>query len=355
MGLSNRERTGKILYSVKEIVSKADQIKKAKREFSMDERLQKILVLCDHLWPSLLGAEQNAIHWLFGSASSNPVDQENEDLWSIAVCSLIPRAEEGVIKSEDDFLPKMGFNPLDSMLSIPCLLKGLENWDVAFVCEIYGLIENIIYALRRYNDNFLKEKQLFSDLVANIQGTCFSILYDNIDFSRCYIAHEIYKILYTDHYRLEKSETYKDVVDEWMHFENMHHDITRAVGRSGENIKWLAEQHLLLLGSEGSDLKKNRVLVAIRMAGRRYHYDHKIKKMFEILAKDKDLSDKNFLDEVKKETEVCKKAKIKDDEDFSKQYKEDNKPSRLYGWNALPKKKDKPKDAVKKISKSSSR
>jgi len=354
MGLSNRERTGKILYSVREIVTKADHIKESDRDFSTRYGgMQKLLDLCDMLWPSLLGSESNSAHWIFGSSSHNPVYRDNEDLWSIAVCSSIPTASEGVFSNEDeeDFLPKMGFNPVSSMLTIPVLLKESDNKDLAFVCEVYELIENIVYALRRYDDKFLKERKAFSDLVAKIQGTCFSILYDNQSFSQCYIAHQIYKILYTDKIRFEKEENYKDVVDEWLHSHNMHHDITRAIGRSGETTKWLAEQHLLLLGSEGVELKRNRVLVALRMAGRRYYYDHQHRGLLEILAKDKDLTDKKFLAKVKTELLACKKAKTEDDETSSKSYQNDNNASKLYGWDALPEKKEPSKKVVKKTVK----
>lgn len=351
MGLSDRERTGKILYAVKEIIEKGEKLQEAELSYSLRDKSQKLIKFCNKLWPALIGETRNSIHWLFGSSSSNAVNQDNEDLWSVAVCSSIPTASEGVFHDKDDTFAALGFNPLKDMLTIPALLRGSGNVDISIVCEIYSLLENIVYALRRYDDKYLESRKEFSDLIANMQGTCFSMLYDNSDFSDCYIANQIFGILYADHYRLKEEAEYKDVVDEWLHSHNMHHDITRAIGRSGETTKWLAEQHLLLLGSEGVDLKRNRVLVALRMAGRHYYYDHQHKGLLEILAKDKDLTDKKFLAKVNAELLACKKAKTEDDEASSKSYQNDNNASKLYGWNALPEKKESSKKVVKKAAK----
>lgn len=352
MGLSDRERTGKILYCVREINEKAEALKDAPVSYGNEKKIKRLITFCDNLWPSLVGSESNSIHWLLGSSSHNMVVDSNEDLWSVAVCSSLPQVREGVV-TNDELPDSDGFNPLKSCLDLPSLLYEAEKPDLKYVCKVYELVEGIIYALRRYNDDYLKAKKAFSDLIANIQGTCFSILYKNSDFADCYIVQEICKILYKDHYRFKEEATYKDVVDEWLHSDSMHHYLTRVVGRSGESTEWLIKQHLLLLGSEGVELKRNRVLVAIRMAGRRYHYDHQHKKMFEILGKDKDFKNKIFIAKAKKEIEACKKAKVDDEEFTSKNYKRDNNPSMLYGWDALPEKIEVvvPKKIKKKSSK----
>ncbi len=337
MGLSNQERTRKILYGVRGMVEKAEKLEKQASDAYPDEnKILRLAKFCNSLWPALMGKTSNGAHWLIGSSSSNLVLSENEDLWSIAVCSSLPEVNEGdVIPSKDElYLSKLEWHPLKERLNIESLLG--DN-AISTVCSIYKISEDIVYALRRYDDDYLSSKKEFSDLIASIQGTCFSILYNNKEFTICYVVNQICNILYADKYRFDEDK-YEDVVDEWLHTSNMHHDIIRVIGRKGENLEWIVKQHLILLASEGIDLKRNRVLVALRMSGRKYHYSHQHKSLFEILKKDKDMQDESFLAEVSKELEACKKAKIEDEESSQKEYKEENKASCLYGWNALPKK-----------------
>lgn len=353
MGLSDQERTGKILHCVREIIEKAEKLENISLSYSCENKIKRLIAFCNNLWPTLLGGENNSVHWLIGSSSHNTVTRSNEDLWSVAVYSSVPYVENGqIINTNDDFFSDIEiFNPIKGTLTIPNLLADSDKKDLACVCEIYELIENIIYALRRYNDDYLKNRKEFSDLIANMQGTCFSILYENKYFTDCYIVHQICKILYADHCRLKEEKAYKDVVDEWLHAQHMHHDIIRVIGRSGETTEWLTKQHLILLGSEGIELKRNRVFVALRMAGRRYYYDHQHKQMLEIFRKDKELVRKPFLAAVAVELSACKKAKVEDDEASSKNYKKDNDPSALYGWNSLPEKKIIVPKKIKKIKK----
>jgi len=357
MGLSNRERTGKILYCVREIIEKAESLKGFSLSYSCKDKIERLIVFCNNLWPTLLGSESNSVHWLLGSSSHNPVVIDNEDLWSVAVTSSIPRVDEGKI-SKDITPDNDGYNPIKDVLTIPSLLVDSDKKDIACICEIYELVENIIYALRRYNDEYLEQKKEFSDLIANIQGTCFSILYENPDFSKCYIVHQICKILYADHYRINYQDKYKDVVDEWLHYQNMHHDITRVISDTGEDIEWIVNQHLILLGSEGVELKRNRILVALRMSGRRHYYDHQHKNLIEIISKDKDFSDKKFLSALSAEFKACKNAKIEYDKDSNRTHEEKYQPYNLYGYNATPEKKviisNKPKKKAKKNAKTNS-
>lgn len=345
MGLSNRERTGKILVCVREIVEKAESLKESLSYYNT-EKLQRIINFCGNLWPALLSEERNSGHWIMGSSSSNTVDRDNEDLWSIAVCSSLPVVSDGVIRKDTE-IPKGCFNPFKDALGIEDLLHSADRKDIAIVFEIYQFIEEIIYALRRYDDDYLKSKKEFSDLVCNLQGTCFSVFYDNPTFSECFVAHEICGILYTDHY-VFKEDKYKDVVDEWLHSDCIHHHITRVVGREGEPVDWLVQQHVLLLAADGAELKRQRVLVALRMSGRRFHYEHSYKKMLEILKKDKDLNDPNFLSLVDQEFKNCVKAHETDEKFSRDRYKEEHKPSFLYGYDCLPKKVIQEKKITKK-------
>lgn len=335
MGLSTRERTGKILACVREIVEKAESLKEC-LSYSHEEKTKRLIGFCGNLWPSLLSEERNSAHWIMGSSSSNSVDRDNEDLWSIAVCSSLPHVSQGVVQEEKE-LPETCYNPLKDALGIEDFLRSADRKDLSFVYEIYQLIEEIIYALRRYDDEYLHSKKAFSDLVCNIQGTCFSILYDNSTFSECFVANQICQIIYTDHYVFSEDK-FKDVVDEWLHKDHIHHNITRVVGRNGESIKWLVEQHILLLAADGAELKRQRVLVALRMSGRRFHYEHSYKKMLEILKKDKDLNNPSFLSLVAQEFKNCLKAHEDDEKSSRDRYSKEHKPSLLYGYDSLPEK-----------------
>lgn len=311
MSLSNRERTGTILWSVREIIEKTEFLKKCEHPYSLKEKAEKLCEFCcDKLWPSLIGNDRNSSHWITGSPSDGVAGVDNEDLWSVAVQSALPRIRGDGKESPSPEETFGGFQPLDT-LSISSLLHNTEQHSLGCVCEIYEMCENIVYALRRYNDEYLTSRKEFSDLIANIQGTCFSILYENTEFSKGYVVSLICKKLYGDHYRIGGDASYVDVVDEWLYTQNSHHDLNRSMNRCEESLDWVISQHLILLkgSSDGELLKKNRVLVALRMMGRRFHYDHQYTDMIKILTKDADLkNDVAFLDEVKTEFENCKKA-----------------------------------------------
>lgn len=329
MGLSDSERMGKLMYSSKLLTQYKRELLKHEEGYRRDE-VEPLMELIDEVWPALLGTKSNSGHWLLGSESTQKVVVGNQDPWSLAVLSRIPSYNGESLSTDED-----PFEPKDSVLdhlSIEDLLYQAENHEIRFVVRVYQILENMIYALRRYDDDFLSDLQVLSDLIAKMQGECYSVLHENADFAECYVAHQIYSILYTCEYHDNVED--HDSVDKWLHGSNMHHYITRAIARGGESVRWLAEQHILLINSKGVDLKKNRVLVAMRMAGRRFHHEYDLDNLKKALSKDKDLNNKDFFKILDKEFANCMAAYKQDEKETREFYGRDDKDINLYGYFA---------------------
>ncbi len=324
MSLSNEERTKYTVFAIKEIIEKADKLKNVYHHYQFSENIKKLVDLCNNIWPSFLGSYSD---FLIGTPN-NKVFIYNEDLWSIALCSKIPEIYKNKVENEDYSSPDE-FNPLD-YLNISSILKHINYEDIALVCDIYLLLSDIVYMVHRYRDEYAESKAKLVDLTCNIQGTCFSILSDSSEFARAYICKEIYKIIYGP---FPYNEKYKDCIDKWLHEENIHHLI---IAGAEKNINWLAEQHWLLLNSKDEELKKNRVLLSIRMIGRNFHHENEYKKLLEYLEKDKDFDDVKFKETLKNTFEECKKEYDLYNKQNSSRYNEKNDPRHLYQYILSP-------------------
>lgn len=330
MGLSERERIASIYHNAHYILVENRLIKETKH---FDEHYKVLISLCDEIWPAILGNTSNGIHWITGSASVNLVTRDNLDLWSIAITDQIPTVQYGKVVSErrplkedsenffkppievEDFLIRVGFD------------AGLRH-----VVKIFRYTENLVYSLRRYNDEFLENLQSFSDLICKIQGTCFSILRQNEIFLKAYVASEIASILYASNGFIFKSSM--DIVTKWLVDQNLHHDINRVMDYSEASIAWLIEQHVALLSCKENEAeaKRTRIIVALRMAGRKYYYDHNFKELLDLIKHDTDLSSPEFLTQLQAEFAACKQAKVDYDKNYDKKYKDSHKPEALYGY-----------------------
>ena len=211
MGLSDQERRSRIAYAIDLMVEKAEKLPDF-RHHELGGRLVK--QLCQQLWFEYTGHKGNAMHWLVGSGTDNAISSDASSLWSIALVGLFETA-----RKEDSWLdeshqqrvaeywalpPEEQLRKLNlekerqemQAVAIPALLRRMACADphdggLALIFEIYAASEELVYVLRRYQDELLKEFDGLHRLVARIQGACFSVFKKRSVYAHCYLLHQI--------------------------------------------------------------------------------------------------------------------------------------------------------------------
>lgn len=360
MGLSDEERTNNIYHCI----ARLHEIKKNwdERYPKKDNRYKRIRELIDQTWIAFLGKQSNSIHWIFGSSTSNSVNQEHSDPWSVSICNHLDRLGTEAYEEEkgrvttifyDEDTDIMGnprpFNAKD-FLRIPCLMNNNKNYEAdSFVFEIYQTVESIIYSLRRYNDEYRQRLNVLDELVSNLCGECFIIFKSNPDFAKAYLINQIMDILYGPYYPYGGEEDdYKwDVVTKLLSSEHFHHDFPRLMNCEFD-IKELVKHHINLVKAltkakllakekdqvttEGiygnQELLEARMVAMLAMVKGPYEYQHIYDKVL------KELKTAKFNDSIvhhfaalKEKYNISKKSKDKErDEDH------DLKALDAYGW-----------------------
>lgn len=209
MGLSDQERRGHIAFAIKQMVKRAEGL-----SHSRTPGVGLVKQLCQQLWFEFLGHQSNGLHWIFGSSAVNQISSEGNSLWGIALAEHFQAA-----RKEDDWWEKSiserskeywemeteerikHLDPLqerreEAAVEISSLLKHLgqedsEGDELERVFMIYADSETLVYALRRYRDQFLKDLAGLDSLVARIQGACFEVFSEKQEFAYCYLVNQI--------------------------------------------------------------------------------------------------------------------------------------------------------------------
>lgn len=308
MGLSNIERIRGIYYSVNEIVRYQEYIKKNLQDF---EKLtySKLLDLIDNLWDSFIGNNNNSTHWLFGSSATNTVTHSTTTPWGIAINHHCDN-----IESEEEYL----FDAFDGFLNISGLLGNAEP-KYSHVYNIYAQTEQVIYYLRRYNDDLLEKFSKLSCNISQIQGECFNIFISDNVYGAAYILYRICILLYDSDYPYTQ-----DLVTSFLIKENIHHYLIRGTDLGHFNIKELSEMHKLL---SNNCSMMNRLEVMMKICGRHFHYDHIFKNLKSMLKTDKTFTKEN-IEKLEKLFEENKEKHKIHEENSRKEYQK-NKESEL--------------------------
>lgn len=263
-----------------------------------------------------------------GSSASNDVIGKNYTPWDTAVAESI---EKSLKREEDDFPRNTDFDPFQGFLDI----EGLLEEPHRTVYKLFAWTEQLVYYLRRYEDEFLRRYPRLSDLCAKIQGECFACFEADAAFARAYLAHQICEVLYADNCPKEQ----RDEVTRIFYDEHFHHDFGSTIRNDEIPLKRLTEIHTALLRIKRDNRRtyKNRVrrmLFALELAGQHYHYAHQHKKLREHLKtaawKRVDLARVNsalltFCQERKEEREERYIQSLFYNRDFDKQkYEEEN-------------------------------
>lgn len=322
MGLSNEERVAGVYHAINNIVNLA-------RNIPDEDDYKYLKEYVDGLWPAAIGAQSNPIHWLMGSASSNVLSPEAMDTFSVAMLSHFPRIIDGKAETTIENDDKDDFNPFDGFLDMEGLLRQDESdRELANVYSIQLWVEQMIYKLRRYNDEFLNDRKDLSCLVTKIQGEIFNIIDKEPQFARAYILSRICVLIYGGRYGIHNKD---DKVNKWLLDSCIHHDLSAPMTRWQPDVNELAEIHVHLM-ADGSP--QNRVMTALKVAGRRFHEDYSFAKLTKALP---DLDHQAL----KQQFDICKKLYEEDKKASPDEYQERNQEHFIYGYHdVLPVKKE---------------
>lgn len=310
MGLSNEERFQGILCAIDRI----NHLDYDKSKTFLD--LSEIQNLVSQLWHAAIGKSKNSTHWILGSCTDHYISNNPTDPWGIALQNQVENIVNPGLK---DVFPSPSFDAFDGFLDIGGLLRVADK-SMEYVFNVYKAMEHMVYLLRRYDDGFRADFKDLDKLISDIQGACFHIMQDNEDFPKAYILHHICKDLYGSNYPYNKEEY--DTVTKWLVNNNMHHDLNRPMVYGylrGEDLKWMVETQL-----EFEATKKNqidRLLTALKICGRRFHYNHQHEDLLKIVKNNGSL--RKYSKKIKDALENCKKQREESEKEQQKSNKEE--------------------------------
>jgi len=291
MGLSDKERTSYIYHAIEQIINLSNDLKE---NFEYKKVFRKH---ADSLWPSVLGKMSNGAHWILGSSAFKPIGSEDQSVYAVAITDKLSEERSRIERKKDKFQHE--FDPVERLGVFSYIMEsGIEFADsYAKVYSIFGWTEQLVYALRRYDDDYLKRFAALSDVVSRIQGSCYAAFQCPV-FAKAYVAHEIIKMIYS---RRKPAGAVYDIFNKTY----LHHDLQSMI-RDYE-MEDILQFHKNLI-KDSSDA--NRIYVALSIAGKRFYYEHKLKELIGLIQKSKIKIDINKINQIFKEN--CKKKKDKD-------------------------------------------
>lgn len=282
MGLSVEERYPIVYDAIAAIMDERPDLDGD--TFPNDALFARLRAEVDGLWHALLAPSSNTAHWLLGSASDDKVDSTKSNPWSVVVTANVQqmrphRANEIDLDAEQDRV----FDPFKHSLDIDPLIAETDT-ALAAAVRIYRHSETLIYALRRYHDDAFPEP--LNRAASNIQGICYEIFRGNKTFTKAYLIHRMARMIYSPLYPVGAEDA--DFITRLVVHHALHHDMTSRMTRVG-GVTDLIEQHRHLAscheaaieryGQSTPDLESrygfDRLMAALWLAGRRFHYQHK--------------------------------------------------------------------------------
>ena len=297
MGLSNDERTIKMVWAVHHLVRRCRDLKPI---YPCEAEWLHLKELGDQAWHALLSGHSNGMFWILGGALEEDVGGPQSP-WGVAVEYQCERA-----RSEKEPYDNQ-FNPFDCFLSLDGLVGGgNEGPSKRALLEIYRGTEALIYGLRRYDDAFRSQYPELDKLCSDILGTCFSLMQADQDFGKAYVGNRLLKWIYGG---------YNDPLQKALLGIHMHHDLSRFMVECtlADVIAW--DRWRLT----HKDCAQNRLILALRMAGHKFYFEHNLAQ----LIKDthgmyihKDVLEREFA--------KCVKAHAEKEKEGSKRYADDH-------------------------------
>ena len=298
MGLSNEERLTGIYWSLYRIDKVLETWSwQREREDYISREVDRVFDLVGQLWPAFIGKMSNGMHWAIGSDTSSTLRDGPDTPWAVAVSLHCGKAydelHEGIRAWRDPDYQK----PFDALkhTSIQYLVSHHGENAKGYIFEIYQEMEQIVYYLRRYDDDFLKKYSFLSDLVAKIMGACFTIFSDHEGFGKAYVIHQMMEIMYGSKYPHQEENW--DIATQILVKHMIHHDFIRLMDHNVE-LKDLAAHHIEMVKakvaamhrfegqdwSQDIDLLRIRVTTALQLGHSVHEYAHIRKEVLQQIA-----------------------------------------------------------------------
>ncbi len=312
MGLSDYERNQKILWAVHNLTTLGKKIQEEELYIAdSDPDYQKIKSLTEELWYSIWGKSGNGGFWLFGSDTN--IQRDNCSLWSVALYDKVAVRKEGVIYM-DDLKKERELSILDEMLKLDQLIEVYSHND-GVVYEIYQWVQQIQYAVNRYQDELAAKHIDLMKICSKLIGECFSVFSRSENFALAYIMCQVSELLYTKNSD-PKDEKKWDVATKYLVENHGHHAIRNPFNHLPP-ISKLDEAKKLWKSLYLDQSEENRLFLFYSLV-ERHEFDHKYKKLIEI-AEEKGWDIEKFK-KMAKENVALKKEK---DKEQTNEWKED--------------------------------
>jgi hypothetical protein len=327
MGLSNGERLQKITWAVRALVNIGNKLRDHRNQdevylpMSTRESINHFCAITDNLWHQFLGSKRNGGFWFLGGEHNNALRDTNTP-WAVAVAYHVSHSRP---ESNMDRRLREYFDPFDGFLSIKGLLSGEIR---GLFYEAFAWMEQLSYALRRYDDALLRRLPDLNKSISDIYGVLFEVFQSDVEYAKAYVAHQLLEHIY-------KPNELREVLNKLC----FHHKFSGVVQEYDlqDFIAWDRWR----LSRKPSN--QNRLILAMRMAGRRFHHQHQLNTLIKLtrvmgIKKSK----------LRREYAACQEAHKEHQDDGLTQYRKEQRESEaafLHGWGGQdwlwkPKKKD---------------
>lgn len=267
MGLSDEERLNKMVWAVNSLTLNGRKLRSMRGEdvpYHSRETRDALVELLDQVWHAYLGGDSNGIFWLLGGDFNNPVRGPGAP-WSTAIIAQCEAARPSPHSDWESRRSERPFDPFDGYLDVPGLLSGAFQKTVY---DTYAWTEQLSYALRRYPDEIQRRYSKLNKLISDIQGCCFDLFRRDTSYGKAYVGNRLVEALY-------KVEGVAEVFAQ-LHF---HHDFGRGLKEDATLGDILAWDKWRLTHKK---TPQNAFTLALRIAGRHFHYEHKLRKLIEL-------------------------------------------------------------------------
>lgn len=295
MGLSNEERITGMTWTVHRLVKLCREVEPVYPK----EDWAHLKTLGDNLWHALLGGGSNGTFWILGGALDGPVKGPTSP-WGVLIEHQCETA-----RPDTDWERADTFDPFEGFLDHEGLVGHVEGGhSKRALLKIYLNAEALIYSLRRYDDDFLKQYPELNKACSDLLGACFSLMQSDQDFGKAYVGNRLLKWAWGGY-----DDSLGKVLNE-MHF---YHDVSRFMVDCTltEVLAW--DKWRLT----HKDCPQNRLVLALRMAGRRFHYEHQMK---ELVKKTRGMGIKESV--IVRECAKCQAAHADEEGKGRQEYKE---------------------------------
>lgn len=312
MGLSNEERFSKVVWSIHHIL---DAVGNIHEKYSYG----KLKNLCENIWPTFLGKQSNSSFWLFGGDMDNRY-MSGKSLISIAFekhsFDIKPNREEELERREEEknipfherFSSKESVNDKLTMQSL------INDEELANVLRINDYVENAIYALQRYDDEFSEQFEEFNVLIRKIQGELFEIFQKDQSFYKVWLLHNI----------IDKCVNVydNDLIAKWIVKENIHHDLRMM---KEQDIAEMEQTYFAIqpIPCYNKIPIEERLFIIVDLCGRRFHYEHQHKKLIQLVEEHNKVNKKEKINlkKLQKILDWCKREKVLYDKASQQNYR----------------------------------